>query len=653
MDATWTGTDSDVSITWKVPDDASVHGLNGFYVDIGGVYCAYFNLTTAVWTKDTTKIVFQHTVRITHGMAPFGNTVIIDVCSLPRRTTEPYNCEMKHMQLTSSTPSATTAPADWTTEISIRTLQCKEQVLVSFQLAPEEFNFSKYTVTLWNTTNRPLEEMTVFTPNNSTMFENVGAGEFTLVVEPKDVSIHKLPGSCVCKTKNGDCRNLCARSHRKFTQRACEASTTAPPIGPPGRQVATTTEDPLTSAFPIGVTIAAFTGSVCSLAFIIAATVCLIRKNKCKFISMKMSRYDENVRLDQDGLQFLGRKELTSSCASRQRTVLVLFSHEHPRHTTVVLNFARVLKEMFNFDITVDMWSTQDIAAIGKIEWLTKNIERAHSIIVVCSEDANRVSRAQQEKKSFSRPIPCQHDPYGDIFTLALSMIRRRGLKDEIYKKTVCTRFHYTPEFSLLDGCHTFCLLNDLKGVLEFIQSGSQKIECALSEASPETVRAWQRLNESIEEADRYFRGNTKWWSDVFGLRMSQCPEHDPEMAEESYDSGIVCNGDIGRIVRLQSCGKSGTHMQVFPSENNGFTASTLQQHTQLLANGCRFPVLKPPRDVDNLSKTFSQTAREINADCEGDFDMSGDEISDMQEPWLTKEIEDNFSLQSGEQISL
>ncbi|KAF4114749.1 interleukin 17 receptor A1a [Onychostoma macrolepis] len=129
---------------------------------------------------------------------------------------------------------------------------------------------------------------------------------------------------------------------------------------------------------------------------------------------------------------------------SSPRSVLIIYSRDHPLYTDIVLKLCAFLRAKCGIEVVLDLLDTTWLGTIGRLQWLEekkRQIEQSsNKILVLCSRGVQAKWGAMcGEPRVLLREDVCS--PVGDMLTLALQLITPDMQRPASYGKYLVAYF--------------------------------------------------------------------------------------------------------------------------------------------------------------------------------------------------------------------
>ncbi|XP_078595121.1 uncharacterized protein LOC144872637 [Branchiostoma floridae x Branchiostoma japonicum] len=226
--------------------------------------------------------------------------------------------------------------------------------------------------------------------------------------------------------------------------------------------------------------------------------------------------------------------------------LFLVYSYDCPEHFTVVERFATCLQRM-GFHVVLDMWCTNQISCVGRVEWACEQLDRADYVIVLCS-------RGGRHKMEDRNEPPLQEGLLlGDMFTPWVKEIGSRIHSGDSgsLRKYVVAYFRYSsaedvprtlrgvqPQYQLMKHLpELFCHLQRME---RRSAAGTARVE-GLEDIQKETVEAIEAMQKLCDDKpDHGWLFNTNNNSDVIEASAPSTPLEEipllPTPSENSVD---------------------------------------------------------------------------------------------------------------------
>lgn len=121
------------------------------------------------------------------------------------------------------------------------------------------------------------------------------------------------------------------------------------------------------------------------------------------------------------------------------RFVLPIYSEDHPRHKDVVMKFCRFLHRHLTCEVSLIDWQPSIGPTVEM--WLTKEIEKADIVLLLCSKG----TRLKYNARARNAPVPTNSEcEYGDVFVKALTLLDDYFSRNNADEKFVVGYFDYS-----------------------------------------------------------------------------------------------------------------------------------------------------------------------------------------------------------------
>ncbi|XP_033647241.1 uncharacterized protein LOC117306818 isoform X2 [Asterias rubens] len=199
----------------------------------------------------------------------------------------------------------------------------------------------------------------------------------------------------------------------------------------------------------------------------------------------------------------------------KRKCVLPIYSaDDHDLHYEVVVRFCRFLQRHCQCDVSLMEWE-KSIGPTVEM-WLTKQIEEADVVLLICSKGTGLKYTAKARQKQMDSP-----GVYGDVFVKALFLLEDYFSRDNACDKFVVTYFDYSSEDDIPVPFRRFAkykLMQSMEALYLRIHSKGMESPTSSRRASPleesnyPNLEMGRWLQESIEGMKRLVKSDKKWY---------------------------------------------------------------------------------------------------------------------------------------------
>eukprot|EP00058_Branchiostoma_floridae_P021036 XP_002606526.1 hypothetical protein BRAFLDRAFT_102558 [Branchiostoma floridae] len=224
--------------------------------------------------------------------------------------------------------------------------------------------------------------------------------------------------------------------------------------------------------------------------------------------------------------------------------LFLVYSYDCPEHFTVVERFAASLQRM-GFNVVLDMWCTNQISCVGKVEWACEQLDRAEYVIVLCSLGGRHKMEDRNEP-------PLQEGLLGDMFTPWVKEIGSRIHSGDSgsLRKYVVAYFSYSsaedvprtlrgvqPQYQLMKHLpELFCHLQRME---RRSAAGTARVE-GLEDIQRETVEAIEAMQKLCDDKPDWLFNTNDDVPHVVDVSTPSTPQEEipllPTPSENSVD---------------------------------------------------------------------------------------------------------------------
>ncbi|XP_041837425.1 interleukin-17 receptor D [Melanotaenia boesemani] len=197
------------------------------------------------------------------------------------------------------------------------------------------------------------------------------------------------------------------------------------------------------------------------------------------FTVMCRKKQQENIysQLDEESSESSNQSAALNSDRPwpRPKVFICYSNRDCPKHTSVIQSFAYFLQDFCGCEVVLDLWEHLEMCKEGQMSWLSRQLDEANIIIIVCSkglryyvEKKGRKGKTPVSRRSSSFPTSGSSS---DLFIVAVSMIAEKlrltkqseGGGDQELNRYMAVYFDYstendiptmlslTPRFKLMD----------------------------------------------------------------------------------------------------------------------------------------------------------------------------------------------------------
>ncbi|XP_048028581.1 interleukin-17 receptor D [Megalobrama amblycephala] len=131
----------------------------------------------------------------------------------------------------------------------------------------------------------------------------------------------------------------------------------------------------------------------------------------------------------------------------RPKIFICYSSKDCPKHLAVIQSFAFFLQDFCGCEVSLDLWEHLEICKEGQMAWLSRRIDEAHFIIIVCSkglkyfvEKRHRKGKATSKENNREPSVSGDAGSSRDLFIVATAIIAEK-LKEVQQKSSDLSRF--------------------------------------------------------------------------------------------------------------------------------------------------------------------------------------------------------------------
>ncbi|XP_075458527.1 interleukin-17 receptor A isoform X2 [Ascaphus truei] len=226
--------------------------------------------------------------------------------------------------------------------------------------------------------------------------------------------------------------------------------------------------------------------------------------------------------------------------------VWLVYSADHKRYVDVVIKLAYFLQTAWGVDVVLDRLHVEDIAVLGKMNWLSRQkslMERLNGkILLLCSRGTQAKWKAMQATQRAWVTLREDNHELGDLFTPAFSL-----LLPDLLKPLTCERYMvaYFEELSSEDDvpspfqwCPLYSLTRNLQALFFRIQGQEQHQPGVTFNVPQDEVTCYQSLKQAVQRCRAWQEKNLDWFE------RERLPEAGEESASEG-EEGFMNQNDI------------------------------------------------------------------------------------------------------------
>uniref|UniRef100_A0A914ZJT0 SEFIR domain-containing protein n=3 Tax=Parascaris univalens TaxID=6257 RepID=A0A914ZJT0_PARUN len=460
-----------VDMSWQMPPNNSTSFLDAFFLEINandvtnnGRSCFLLNVTDSEWTTE----IISSSPRFhfsTENIFEFGRIYDVILTSLPRSNSSQQSITKhvtmpRHPELnkTLSDPSfdcskySNPYASKWTAgfrRIFVHPLA--RTIQIEFVGAPAHYCFEAYEVRLKDETGLdllhssiiPVEAMRSEVIDDNTIL--FGEYNFTDLEVERDYVPSVIPierandGRCLCPVSGNnpfDNRVICsciAADWKKVRLHRLERPTPPPMIPELNGTLVETIPRKDTDAFWTVVVLSVLISSLLLLSLIVYALYVFFRRYRTRGKTVRIRFVSDRTR-SSDALA-LSSVSHTPLIHILRPNILMVYSHDCSAHEAAVIALAEYLRDVFNFEVHVDVWDSEEIER-NLMDYVSASIISADRVLVVNSVGAHyRYQNKIQHEMRVERKQRTLHD------TLFESQIDQALM----HPCVVSVRFTYTP----------------------------------------------------------------------------------------------------------------------------------------------------------------------------------------------------------------
>ncbi|XP_078340017.1 uncharacterized protein LOC111108147 isoform X2 [Crassostrea virginica] len=472
-----------LNITLKAPITASFDALKGF--ELIFTYSLDKNYGCLIFDLSAGKLTFIDAEETNFWAAiwPLGEpdppVVLLVSRSLPPAPAEydrflnktehigHWGNEGTCVSITECGPTITPS-SEWVTtifnQVPVNSSGPFNKIKMSFALAPPEYNFMVYTVTLYKVNaSRPVASLNVTKDSPTHMFERVSPGTYIIKVLPFDSYFNFGNSFCLCKNRIGNCFPCTTTITKEFS--VGYAANKVPIVDENG------TPDPNTIAAVIGALLGIVLVSIVGFFFFYR------RRKEDREIPKPNENY-ENI----DGhpeKQEIGNINPVFHTYSvlefdegrgrelSKKTIFLAYAEDHNYHKDVVTAFAGFLKTHCRCNVIFAPWRLNEIMQ-DKFRWVINAMDQADYTVIVNSFTAHEQFKQWKSNGKKDSNI-YQGSPLADLFIPILNQTCIRLNNNAEYRKFIMVRFDYTSKehtISELNSGGEYILMKHLREFL-------------------------------------------------------------------------------------------------------------------------------------------------------------------------------------------
>ncbi|CAI4228378.1 unnamed protein product [Auanema sp. JU1783] len=531
-----------VDISWQMPLNGNSSTLRSFKLEIQGPEnernCFTFNVSEVEVNDDSSSPRFHFT---TDSLFDFQKTYLVKLSTYPHSSkvgsiskvlTMPIDPELElsdpeNITQYCRTHAPTPEASKWTAGFRKIFLQAITKTIhIEFVGAPAHYCFEEYEVRLLDETGIELLHHTIVRAADMKKewidgkLVTFGEHNFTnLELEtdyiPSVIPVEIAHGKCVCPTsqETGACSCIAADWKKVRLDRVevslVRSTTTKPTTIEQGQN-----DKLFTIVFVIFVLIGMGVIMICCIAASIA--ICRNyeerRKEQCvRFVPKSNGKIADT------------HAPLIHTCGST--SVLILYSHDSIHHEAAVLAFGELLKNLFGYDVHLDVWDSSDIEKNWS-EYVNASIVRADKIIVVNSVGAYLRVRSRYNRGDGIEKV--ESGPYDRLFTQQIDLALQHA-------RVISIRFAYTPPAATiyaLTPLLQYTIPDNISLLVSSLSDCSIMNDGRLVSYSPEMLK----LNAAVSRMSQFIENEPKWFQKTHQRVPSLLPLSLPT---DSIDSGF------------------------------------------------------------------------------------------------------------------
>ncbi|XP_065938370.1 interleukin cytokine receptor-related protein 1 isoform X3 [Magallana gigas] len=316
------------------------------------------------------------------------------------------------------------------------------KIQVVFALAPTEFPFTIYTISLYNVNDiSPVSAVNVTKDHPSHVFKGIPPGTYIVKVLPFDPYFNQGPGRCLCKNEYNTCFPCTTTVTRNFT------------VGYTADTSGKSEESPHTGVGIIAAVIGVLIGV---LLVVVMGFLFFYWRNKDKRDdddndTERGDNYniieDENIKVADKGNPLWFQNDgLEDNDGERRvlpkKTIFLAYAEDHESHKDVLTSFANFLETHCRCNVIFAPWRLSDIMQ-DKFRWVINSMEQADYTVIVNSFTAfEQFKQWKTNGKKDSKIF--EGSPLADLFIPILNQTCIRLNNQSNYRKFIMVRFEYT-----------------------------------------------------------------------------------------------------------------------------------------------------------------------------------------------------------------
>nr|XP_034307292.1 uncharacterized protein LOC117682857 isoform X3 [Crassostrea gigas] len=316
------------------------------------------------------------------------------------------------------------------------------QIQVVFALAPTEFPFTIYTISLYNVNGTsPVSAVNVTKDHPNHVFKGIPPGTYVVKVLPFDPYFNQGPGRCLCKNEYNSCFPCTTTVTRNFT------------VGYTADTSGKSEESPHTGVGIIAAVIGVLIGV---LLVVVMGFLFFYWRNKDKRDdddndTERGDNYniieDENIKVADKGNPLWFQNDgLEDNDGERRvlpkKTIFLAYAEDHESHKDVLTSFANFLETHCRCNVIFAPWRLSDIMQ-DKFRWVINSMDQADYTVIVNSFTAfEQFKQWKTNGKKDSKIF--EGSPLADLFIPILNQTCIRLNNQSNYRKFIMVRFEYT-----------------------------------------------------------------------------------------------------------------------------------------------------------------------------------------------------------------
>ncbi|KAI6206768.1 SEFIR domain-containing protein [Aphelenchoides besseyi] len=532
-----------VDISWQTPPNNSTKLLQGFFLEIESEdqkthTCFLFNLTDSNWTSETVaaspRLHFS-----TESLFRFDQKYEVSVHSLPesqkltrtahKKVLMPHNPRsINYSNLLSPNCSKYSHPhaSKWTAgfrRIALNSLM--RTIEIQFVGAPPQYCFEQYEVRLLDETGLELlhsdvisvDQMQPEIIDNATVyfgqynFSNLALNRTYI---PSVIAVEKASdGRCLCPVYGT------GHTHDSTVVCSCIAADSSPVKLPPV-QTDQSMIIQTNGTLPTSDTEVQSTGwkiyfiliflTLCIISCLIGLFVYAYRHYAACGKTVRIRFIQDRSRQSDDSLPNNASKALLEHSGGLVKihnnfNVLIVYSHDSVEHDAAVLALANFLRDVFNFDVHLDVYDAEKIE-MNLMDYLSSSVVNADKILIVNSMGSAQRYQAKIQALSNGGFTVERNEPtaFDSLFVSHIDMVLQ-------HHSVVSVRFDFSSFGEVLPplhGCLQYVLPANLTPLLSALTGTNLKSDPRLNGYSP----AAERLSEAVNAQRARISANPDGW---------------------------------------------------------------------------------------------------------------------------------------------